>query len=147
MQTTRREIRNSTTSIQASPQVKILPRGSLRCGPDCVGPTGTHESRRISNSNWAIRDELRRISNSNWATTDELGMQRNSSQVPVTQGGGGVAQISPSPGSSNPHPAAGLPEGTANRGVADDEFDDFVGNASMFHTAPDDDEFGDFVQA
>lgn len=134
MQTTRREIRNSTTSIQASPQVKILPRGSLRCGPDCVGPTVTHESRRNSSGNWDTRDEF--------------GMQRNSSQVPVMQGSGGVAQISPSPGSSNnPHPAAGVPEETANGGVADDEFGDFVGNASMFHTAPDDDEFGDFVQA
>lgn len=113
----------------------MLPRGSLRCGPDCVGPTGTHESQRIRNSTWATRVEL--------------SMRRNSaSQVPVLQSSGAVAQISPSPGSSNnPHPATGLPLETVSRAVADDEFGDFVGIASTFHDTPDDDEFGDFVQA
>lgn len=135
------QVRDTSSSAAgdttAKPQVKLLPRGSLRCGVNCL----------ITK----VPDDLRPSSSSKATTSDNLNFKSASheSGAPSTRAG------TQTPLNSKPSPEGMAAEYAGGEIVdlEDDEFGDFVQPEGMPADAGgevvdlEDDEFGDFIQA
>jgi hypothetical protein len=114
------EFGNPDASIRSvSPQVKLLPRGTLRCGPDCTAPSPPGESSVAVGSAAAPRDDF-------FMRSSRPSQHRTSGSAAVLQ-----APVSPQPGTGHGY---GKAVESATGKQPEPVYDD-------------DEDFGDFVQA